>query len=241
MNRIGFNLAIICVALLATTSNTFAQGRAEGGIIARDKTPAYMSSTGNNLRDSELPRGATVVGITTTLGIATSYQFEESDGRVQATYVLPSDGGEQMSIYRTAWFQKSDIEFFTYECGCPSTISDNKCEPFVQAGWTTVKYSSCVKDGARKKLIELRPQWERTTNAGSLSSGGKDSKEKPLTNDDILALIKTGLGDEIIVLKIQQAPSELLDVSVDSIIRLRKEGLPTTILDAMLKRASQRK
>jgi hypothetical protein len=67
-----------------------------------------------------------------------------------------------------------------------------------------------------------------------------NSSEKPITNGDVITLAKAGLGDEIVVAKIQQAPAEVLDVSVDSLIQLKKEGLSKPIIDAMIKRAGQR-
>ncbi|GEM_PF-7080400 len=70
-------------------------------------------------------------------------------------------------------------------------------------------------------------------------SGGVYADEKPLTNDDVIALTKAGLGDDIVVSKIQQVPKETLDVSTDALIALKKD-ISKPVIDAMIKRVSQR-
>lgn len=65
-------------------------------------------------------------------------------------------------------------------------------------------------------------------------------EEKALTNDDVIALAKAGLGDDVVVSKVQQAPKEALDVSTDALIALKKAGLSKPIIDAMIKRVAQR-
>lgn len=74
----------------------------------------------------------------------------------------------------------------------------------------------------------------------SLVLGQTPSSEKPLTNADVVALAKAGLGDGIVVQKIQQAPTEALDVSTDVLIRAQKQGLSKAVIEAMLKRVALR-
>src|SRR5262245_2638906 len=42
--------------------------------------------------------------------------------------------------------------------------------------------------------------------------------ERPLTNADIVKMVKVGLGDDVIIAKIKGAPSEALDVSIDGLV-----------------------
>jgi hypothetical protein len=58
--------------------------------------------------------------------------------------------------------------------------------------------------------------------------------DKPLTNEDIISLVKAGLDDATIIAKIDQAGRSALDTSVDGLIRLKKASVPKTIIEAML-------
>lgn len=233
-------ITLITITLIAASSGVFAQGRAEGGIVIRDNVSIYLSSSGPKTRDTELARGMAVGGVTTSMKMDSAYQFEEDDDRVHVIYVLPTDKGTQESIIRYGWMDKADLSNFTYECGCPSSLSNNKCYPLIQSGFISATYNVCFKEGASKKLAELRLTWARDE-ASASNAALQTSTEKPLTNDDVVALSKAGLGDEIVVSKIQQAPRESLDVTIDTLIKLRTEGLSKVILDAMVKRAGQRK
>src|ERR1051325_10997901 len=57
--------------------------------------------------------------------------------------------------------------------------------------------------------------------------------EKPLTNADVIKMIKAELKEETIVLAIQKHASDF-DTSVDGLIALKKEGASQKVLDAML-------
>jgi len=48
--------------------------------------------------------------------------------------------------------------------------------------------------------------------------------EKPLTNDDVLAMIKAGLGDDLVIAKINSARELNLDVSPETLIKLKKKA-----------------
>lgn len=92
----------------------------------------------------------------------------------------------------------------------------------------------------------MQPRFYRTLTicaallAAIVHAGAVYAEEKPLTNDDVIALAKAGLGDDLVVSKVQQAPKETLDVSTDALIALKKAGLAKPIIDAMLKRVAQR-
>jgi hypothetical protein len=65
-------------------------------------------------------------------------------------------------------------------------------------------------------------------------------QEAPLSNADILSLTAAGLGSELIVAKIKQAPAVSFDVSTDALIDLRKKKVASSVIGAMLQRASER-
>jgi hypothetical protein len=56
----------------------------------------------------------------------------------------------------------------------------------------------------------------------------------------VLALAKADLGDSIIIAKIQQVSTEVLDVSADALISLKKNGVSQPIIEAMVKRVERR-
>lgn len=66
------------------------------------------------------------------------------------------------------------------------------------------------------------------------------AEEKALTNDDVLSLAKAGLGDDLVIAKIQQVPEEAFDVSTEALIALKNADLSKAVIDAMIKRVSQR-
>ncbi len=64
------------------------------------------------------------------------------------------------------------------------------------------------------------------------------SIEKPLTNDDVVAMIKAGLGDDLVIAKIGSARELNLDVAPETLIKLKKEGVSKAVLDAMIRSSS---
>jgi len=78
---------------------------------------------------------------------------------------------------------------------------------------------------------------QRDVRPDTKAEAREPTSEKPLTNDDVLAMVKAGLGDELTISKIKDAPSVDLDVSADALIRMKKEGASKAVIDAMMKRA----
>lgn len=235
---------VIVAACILQTFSAFGQGRGEGAIVVREKVTIYTSATGLEEKSKDVPRGFAVGGITTTaMAGTTAYELQEENGRLHVIYVDLDDSGsgEQKSIYRLGWVARSDVSNFTYECGCTSAMDRNKCYPLTQAGFVTLKYNACFKEGMNKKLLELRAAWEQKSDLPSSTATLKSSTEKALTNDDLVALAGAGLGDEIVISKIQQSPNEMLDVSVEALIKLKAIGFSKVVLESMVKRAGQRK
>jgi hypothetical protein len=76
--------------------------------------------------------------------------------------------------------------------------------------------------------------------ATSALDGGLFADEKPLANADVIAIAAAGLGDDVAISKIQQAPKEALEVSTDALIALKRAGVSKPVIDAMIKRVAQR-
>jgi hypothetical protein len=60
---------------------------------------------------------------------------------------------------------------------------------------------------------------------------------KPLSNADVVAMLKAGLPENTIILSIQQSPGKF-DIAPQSLILLKKQGVNAKIIDAMLKKQS---
>jgi hypothetical protein len=56
---------------------------------------------------------------------------------------------------------------------------------------------------------------------------------RSLTNSDVLSMVKSGMGEETIVLAIKQGPAGF-DLSPEALIELKKEGVPDRVLNTML-------
>lgn len=225
--------------LALSAPKVLAQGKGEGGVVLRDEAPVFVHSEGDKVEAKGM-RGDYVVGVTTLGILGEHYQFEPENGRVHVRYFANK---KQAGTHRTGWMNPDDLSTFTYDCGCDRK---GKCSPFMISGFSFT-WNTCFKEGRDNKLGQLKEQWAKGTKeataatAGEPASAAADASEKPLTNDQVVALFKAGLGDDLVVAKIQQTPREALDVSIDSLIKLKKDGLSKPVLDAMVKRAGQRK
>jgi hypothetical protein len=63
----------------------------------------------------------------------------------------------------------------------------------------------------------------------------KVSREAPLSNADVVKLMKLELGDEIVIAKINQAKAVNFDLSTDGLIQLKRDGVSKEVISAMLK------
>ena len=230
--RVLLSAMATVLAVLSTLSSATAQGRAEGAIVIRDSAPVYLKSTGSTLVDMRM-RGDYLVGVTTMFTVA-SYQFEDEDGRLHVDYFRDAD---QKGMARLGWMDPADLARFTYECGCGPR--KRPCSPFSTQGFV-LRWNTCFLEAKDRKLAELKAQWEapdtEKTRAVEAINQPK-SAEKPLRSDDIVAMAQAGLGDDIIIAKIQQSTGNF-DTSPNSLIRLKKAGVSKAVLDAMLKRTS---
>jgi hypothetical protein len=63
-----------------------------------------------------------------------------------------------------------------------------------------------------------------------------DAAEKPLSNDDVLALKNVGLGDDVIVSKVRSSRGAY-KLGTDDLVRLKQAGLSDAVIAAMLESA----
>jgi hypothetical protein len=57
--------------------------------------------------------------------------------------------------------------------------------------------------------------------------------KKPLTNSDVIQMMKAGLSENTVILAIQKGPTEF-DTSPQSLIQLKNQGVSPAVLDAMI-------
>lgn len=65
---------------------------------------------------------------------------------------------------------------------------------------------------------------------------GEAPKEKPLTNEDVIALVEVDLGDEVVLAKVNQAKEVAFDTSTEGLIALRRANVSNPVIQAMLSR-----
>ena len=70
------------------------------------------------------------------------------------------------------------------------------------------------------------------------ASGKPPAKKEVLTNAKVVALIKADLGEEITIAKIQQAEEVKFDLTTDGLIQLKKDGVPQSVIAAMMRRST---
>lgn len=64
--------------------------------------------------------------------------------------------------------------------------------------------------------------------------------EAPLTNAEVIKLWKAGLGDEIVIAKIEGSGRTAFALDTDNLIELKKSGVSQAVISAMLRKASGR-
>lgn len=234
--KLGFRL--LALALLVAPPATAqwdgpvsGQRKGEGALVIRDGAPGYAKKTGSEVTRS-FARGEAVAGFHKEF-LATTYELFEEEGRVRVLFPKPGS-----ALMLDAWMDPADLSAFVYDC------CDEECIP-VKASFKRAEWNPCFREAmerARARLGEPRaaaPPPARGASAPAPRSGG-GAAEKPLTNADVVEMVKADLGDDLVVSKIRQAPREALDVSSDALVSLRRQGVSKAVLDAMLRRAEER-
>ena len=74
--------------------------------------------------------------------------------------------------------------------------------------------------------------------SGPLFAQQPTAAEAPLTNADVVKLIGLGLGDNVVIAKVNQAASVNFDLSADGLTKLKSSRVSSDVIAAMLKRAT---
>jgi hypothetical protein len=64
------------------------------------------------------------------------------------------------------------------------------------------------------------------------------AQDGPLTNADVVKLVKLDLGDDVVVAKIKGAPAVKFDTGADALASLKQEGVSKAVITAMVERSS---
>jgi len=197
--------------------------KAEGAVVVRDDAPVYESKSSMDVKHT-FKRGDAVVGFHREM-IVITYELFEENGRYMVGWPKPDS-----ALMQSGWMEVDDLASFVYDCGC-----EEKCIP-VKASLKRAEWNPCFREAysaARARLVEARQEHHEEAPPQKSSQ----TKEKALINEDIVAMVKADLGDELVIAKIQQAPREALDVSTEALVALRQQGVSKAVLDAMIKRA----
>jgi Flp pilus assembly protein TadD len=65
------------------------------------------------------------------------------------------------------------------------------------------------------------------------AAGIGQQQKKPLTNTDVVNMVKVGLSENTIILAIQKSDTQF-DTSADALIKLKRQGVPEKVIDAVL-------
>src|ERR1700682_6348642 len=192
MAKHSWFIAVLALCV-AGTPEALGQGKGQGAIVIRDDAPIYAKSTGSERGDTRM-RGDYVVGVT-TMGLHRTFQFEDEDGRLSVNFFRDKD---QKGVPRIGWMDPADLAQFTYECGCGPR--KQPCSPYSSQGFI-LRWNVCFSEARDKKLAELRlAQAQGESGPGAAQVPPQPAAklaEKPLTNDDVIGMVKAGLGDEL--------------------------------------------
>ena len=67
---------------------------------------------------------------------------------------------------------------------------------------------------------------------------GRAAQNRPLTNADVVKMVQSGLGDELVLTSIKQSPGTKFDTSPDALIKLKTAKVSDAIIAAMLSRVA---
>jgi hypothetical protein len=91
--------------------------------------------------------------------------------------------------------------------------------------------------GSVKTGIHVRESLKTTNDNTEQASPAQSNESKPLTNADVVSMVKARLAESTIVLSIQHS-STAFNTSPQDLISLQNEGVPTSVLNAMVAAAS---
>ncbi len=65
------------------------------------------------------------------------------------------------------------------------------------------------------------------------------TKEKPITNQDVMNMLLKGQGDSVVIRNIKKSPKQAMDVSPKAQAKLREMGVSKAVIQAMIQRAGK--
>ena len=69
-------------------------------------------------------------------------------------------------------------------------------------------------------------------------SAVRAAADAPLTNEDVVTLVKLALGDDVVLAKIRQAPAVNFKLDPDDLGKLKAAGVSSTVIAAMLEKST---
>lgn len=123
----------------------------------------------------------------------------------------------------------------------PSTVSTANDGP---AQSTQVQEASPVRQVVEQKVEPPKgaPETAPAGQAQKVSSAAQDStratSEVALTNEEIVALSKADLGDEVIIAKIKQVQRVAFRIEGGDLMKLKSDGVSQAVIAAMINRTS---
>jgi len=239
----------------------------QGAIVVRNtehegKAPVYTSDSGGAV-EAVAERGDFVAGWTSTGIISHIYQFQTSNGRVHVVF-LPN---KKPGFIKTGWMDPADLQPFDYDCKCGFEayhgIQLEACSPFAPVNIIKVRWNACF-EAARDAALSApaadpapaaaAAPADQPLSADAIAaltsdpapmpkpathSNGASKTKKNLTNADVIALVKAGLSDAVVIDKIRLYSGEHLDTSPEALIRLKKSGVSSAVIDAIVKRQGE--
>jgi len=203
---------------------SMAAGVGEGGCVTSPTAPVYSDDVGEKVIATK-EAGECVAGITIRGGILREPAFHEASGRLRVQYFA---GKDAKGMPRIGWMQATDIQRFTYECGCGSNDrAKEDCTAF--SGGFVQTFNPCFKAGRDKVMSAAASPAPRA----AAPSGGES-----LQNEDVVSLVKVGLDDALIISKIKSAKTTRFDLSTAGLVALKKANVSNAVLDAMMKRTN---
>lgn len=71
-----------------------------------------------------------------------------------------------------------------------------------------------------------------------LGAPARSDDPKPLTNDQIVTMVKAGLSADLVIAKVRQAPKVDFKLEVEDLVALKQQKVPEDVIKAMLDRTS---
>lgn len=225
-----FAISVVLAAFVAAPAGARWDGprKGEGALVVREGAPAYRGKGSDEVKRT-FSKGEAVAGLHKEF-LAMTYELFEEDGRVRVLFPKPDS-----ALMEDAWMDPADLLPFAYDC------CDDDCTP-VKGSFKRAEWNACFREGVERARASLAARERHDGGRRRTSGEGRPGspQEKPLTNEDVLAMVKADLGDELVVGKIRQAPREALDVSPETLVKLKQAGISRAVLDAMIRRAGER-